>query len=145
MCMCCKLTYTDPGRKMKRAIYNHQTECPMPNLLRPDVWSSKPNNRKACDGICDTDYPSWAQMLLNNIKLVISFTYNSLNFTFKLSRMYLPPCPVGPNTLSTVRSVCTPGCVRASTNLGSLSLFKNMGTASRPAFAGMIWERKKLW
>ena len=60
--------------------------------------------------------------------------------TFKLSRMYLPPCPIGPKTLSTVRSVATPGWFRGSQNLGSFCLFRNIGTASRPELAGMTWK-----
>ena len=37
--------------------------------------------------------------------------------------MYLPPWPVGPNTLSTVLSVILPGCTNASMFLGSFDLW----------------------
>ena len=31
-------------------------------------------------------------------------------FTFKLSRIHRPPCPMGPNTFNTVLPVISPGC-----------------------------------
>lgn len=54
------------------------------------------------------------------------------SLTLRESRMYLPPWPVGPNTLRTVLLVSTPGCLRDVTSLGSLALRRNIGTASLP-------------
>ena len=52
--------------------------------------------------------------------------------------MYLPPCPMGPNTLSTVLAVFSPGLASCSVPFGSLPRCKNMGVASRPEFAYAI-------
>jgi len=56
--------------------------------------------------------------------------------TLRLSMMYRPPLPIGPKTLSTVRSTSSPGRFRGSTVLGRRPRRRNVAAESRPTFAG---------